>query len=496
MDRYALESITESPLNPRRFFDEEKLAELAASIKEQGILQALVLRPHPDDDSRYELVIGARRFRAAALAGLTYVPAAVLILDDAEVLEVQLVENDQRDGVSPLDEALAIRRLNFEHGRSPEDIADKLGRPVAYIRRRLVLTQLRNELWGLLEEGRIGLGSGELLGKLSEEMQGAIVDGGIHPATMFQTWSDGAYQDTEEPAVWSHHDIKRAIKSRARSLSHALWRLSSKCGKLGPCDNCPKRSDAQTSLIADEFDGEAQCMDPSCWDAKADDWAARKVKRCLKKGAVLLKNDDIPKEMYSSGLAYADQTVTYGDERKWGEISDAPHYVWVVEETYSNLKKVREMVKKKEVREAIQGTKHEDLFEYMSVRAGKTADEKTRLKKEVDDRHARMALVVAAAESSRTDKLLRHLVLAAVDVANQDPRKAVCQRRGWKPAKAEKGFFGCRHGRHIKEEIATMKNAELRGLLVEITLTPTQRWTGGGAFDEWTKRLEGGDDAE
>ncbi len=102
-----LAQLQESPTNPRRRFDEQSLAELAASFAAQGVLQPLLVRSV--DDEKYEVVAGARRLRAAKLAALKEVPARIVALSDIEVLECQLIENGQREGVHPMEEASAYR---------------------------------------------------------------------------------------------------------------------------------------------------------------------------------------------------------------------------------------------------------------------------------------------------------------------------------------------------------------------------------------------------
>jgi ParB family transcriptional regulator, chromosome partitioning protein len=102
----ALAKIRESKTNPRRFFDEAKLAELAANIRQHGVLQPILVRPLPEGEAgMYELVAGARRFRASKLAKRESIPATVRELTDAQALELQVIENVQRVDVHPLDEA-------------------------------------------------------------------------------------------------------------------------------------------------------------------------------------------------------------------------------------------------------------------------------------------------------------------------------------------------------------------------------------------------------
>ena len=125
----AIEEIAESPHNPRRVYDEAALEELADSIREQGVLEPLLVRPRAQDPRPpgvffpFELVAGHRRLRGARKAGLREVPCIVRKLDDAQALEAALVENGHREDVTPLDEATAFARL-IELGREVHEIAD------------------------------------------------------------------------------------------------------------------------------------------------------------------------------------------------------------------------------------------------------------------------------------------------------------------------------------------------------------------------------------
>jgi ParB family chromosome partitioning protein len=136
-DRYReldINLLRESSTNPRKRFDEKKLAELAGSIKSKGVLQPLVVRPV---NSHFEVVAGARRFRASKIAGLATVPARVRDLTDAEVLEVQLIENLQREEVHPLEESGGFARLLKQPNYTAEVLAKKIGHDAAYVYKRL-----------------------------------------------------------------------------------------------------------------------------------------------------------------------------------------------------------------------------------------------------------------------------------------------------------------------------------------------------------------------
>lgn len=123
----SLDRIKPNPYQPRRDFDDEKLKELAASIKEHGVLQAVVVSPD-DDGKGFTLVAGERRCRAAKEAGLKTIPAVIKPVDKNTMLEVALIENLQREDLNPVDEALAYKRLMREYNYTQEELARRLGR--------------------------------------------------------------------------------------------------------------------------------------------------------------------------------------------------------------------------------------------------------------------------------------------------------------------------------------------------------------------------------
>src|SRR5262245_1441988 len=120
-----LNQIEPSPTNPRKHFDKDKLAELADSIRQHGVIQAVVLRKHPDPKKFYELVAGERRWRAARIAKLEAIPAIVRELTDKDVVEIQSIENLQRDDIHPLDEAVGYWKLVKSFGYTSDVIAKK-----------------------------------------------------------------------------------------------------------------------------------------------------------------------------------------------------------------------------------------------------------------------------------------------------------------------------------------------------------------------------------
>lgn len=133
----SLDTVEPNPEQPRKYFAEEKLVELAASILERGLLQPIVVRRHGDG---YQLLAGERRLRAARLAGLDRLPAVVR--DAGDALEIALIENLQREDLAPLEEAEALAALIERHAYSHRDIADLLGKSRPYVSNTLSLTRL------------------------------------------------------------------------------------------------------------------------------------------------------------------------------------------------------------------------------------------------------------------------------------------------------------------------------------------------------------------
>jgi ParB family transcriptional regulator, chromosome partitioning protein len=140
-----LDHIQPNPGQPRMTFDEDALAELAASITEHGVLQPILVRP-TEDFQRYELVAGERRWRAARIAGLGEIPALIEQLDDETALEIGIIENLQREDLSPLEEAMIYDRMTHEHGYSVRRLAQKLGKDKGYIENRLRLAGAPTEI--------------------------------------------------------------------------------------------------------------------------------------------------------------------------------------------------------------------------------------------------------------------------------------------------------------------------------------------------------------
>jgi ParB family transcriptional regulator, chromosome partitioning protein len=167
----ALSELEPNPFQPRLSIDPARLAELAASIRASGVVQPILVRRHGE---RYQIVAGERRWRAAQAAGLASVPVSVREVKDEQLLELALVENVQREELTPLEEAQAFQRLQSELGLSQDEIARRVGRDRTTIANTLRLLKLPRELRELLTQGKLDAGHARaLLGleRVDEQLQ-------------------------------------------------------------------------------------------------------------------------------------------------------------------------------------------------------------------------------------------------------------------------------------------------------------------------------------
>ena len=158
----ALELIRSNPRNPRRNFDEAELEELAASIRERGILQPILVRVVSDTGS-YEIVAGERRWRAAQRANLHEIPVLIIEANDRDALEIAIVENIQRADLNPLEEAAGYAQLVANYKYSHGDIARVVGRSRSHIANTIRLANLPEHTQALLAQGKISAGHGRAL---------------------------------------------------------------------------------------------------------------------------------------------------------------------------------------------------------------------------------------------------------------------------------------------------------------------------------------------
>lgn len=175
-----IEQIQPGIMQPRKFFDREKLEALASSIVQKGVLQPLLVRKVTND--LYEIVAGERRWRAAQMAGLTSLPVIIVDYNDQEALEIGLIENLQRDDLNPLEEAESLQKLIQEYDRTQEEVASAVGKSRSYVTNTLRLLQLPESVQQFVREGKLSAGHARALinHKNAEQLAQQIVEEGLN----------------------------------------------------------------------------------------------------------------------------------------------------------------------------------------------------------------------------------------------------------------------------------------------------------------------------
>ena len=262
----SLSLLSESKTNPRRTFDDAALIELAESIRAQGVLSPLLVRPL--NERSFEIVAGARRFRAAQMAEAATVPVRIVQLTDAQAIEMSIVENLQRKDVHPLEEAQGFRALlNLDEPKySIEQIAAKTGKSPAYCLARLKLTELAPVVVEAFSKDEIGVGHALLLAKLQPAQQEEAL-----PHCFREDWGSGSKAKrillpVRQLQSWIEQNVLLILKDAPFSKRDAQL-----VPAAGSCLDCPKRTGHNKLLFADLTAGNSDaCSDPSCYSAKLD----------------------------------------------------------------------------------------------------------------------------------------------------------------------------------------------------------------------------------
>jgi len=289
-----VDQVDESPTNPRKTF--EDLEDLARDIAERGLLQPVLVRPK---GVRFELIVGARRFRASKLAEAPTIAALVREMDDQEVLETQIVENAKRSDLHPLEEAEAFETLMKVHGLSAEEIAHRVKKSRSWIYQRVKYCSLCEEAREAFREGKLTASTAFLVARIpSEKLQ--------RQATKEIT---RARWNAEPMSYREALDfIERRFMLR---LEEAPWKLDDAelLPAAGPCTTCPKRTGNQAELFEDVKSPDV-CTEPSCFAKKKAAWSRLRLAEAKKAGSKILSEAESKKIFPKwGGLAHGSSYV-------------------------------------------------------------------------------------------------------------------------------------------------------------------------------------------
>jgi len=260
-----LELLRASPTNPRKHFDQAHLDELADSIRKHGVIQPILARLAPAakrGEPLYEVIAGERRWRASKIAGAPSIPALVRDMSDFEVLELQVIENLQREDLHPLEEAegfaALLRRPDGLQGyASAEEIAARIGRSERHVYNRLALLKLVPQAREACLEGKISASVALLVAALSVDDQPAATE------KLALGWGGEPYSARAAAAYLRDHFSLQLKKAPFPIADAALLPAA------GACSACPKRTCANPDLFTDQAGGGIDsCLDRQCFDAK------------------------------------------------------------------------------------------------------------------------------------------------------------------------------------------------------------------------------------
>ena len=256
-----LNKIVNSTYNPRKNFREETLLELAESIRQSGVLQPICVRPR---DEGFEIVYGERRYWAAAMAGLQFIPALIRELSDAEAEDAAITENLQREDVRPREEAAAYKRALQSGRHTIESLVGKFGKSEAYIRSRLKLCELIDALAEMLDKEDISVGVATEIAKYPADIQQEVYD---------DHFAEGCYNS------WKTARIKEIAR---RLYERYMTKLESYNFDKTECLSC-QHNTANQVLFKDECTGGcAGCQNRECMLRKNDEFLVQKAVKLLK----------------------------------------------------------------------------------------------------------------------------------------------------------------------------------------------------------------------
>ena len=460
-----LERIRESKTNPRRVFDETKLAELAANIKLHGVLQPVLVRPAPDgQDGLFELVAGARRYRASKLAGIEIIPATVRELSDTECLELQLIENLQRDNVHELDEArgyAVLMQLQPEL-YTVEVLAEKIGRSEQYVYARLRLTHLIDEAQQAFYIGRLTVAHAFEIARLQPtDQQRALAECFPHHRTTAAILKDKKAEVVTVRSLreWIEREILFDISNAPFDAQDPTLLPAA-----GSCAACPKRT-GNNRLLFPEVRQKSICTDRACYRAKTEAFVQIRMKPLEESGEKPLRISHAP----AWQVKKAQPDVLYeGQYRRIAEKAECPQTKPAV---------------------VVDGPQAGTLIhvcrdEKCPVHAGEsryqpTLQERAARKKELlaerVEKQARVRILNAVRKKLSESLSLFELELIALDYFERighDNHRRLCRVYGWeeKKTKTSWGAMGVDYSAVAKKAVGQMTPSEVQHFLVVCAL--------------------------
>lgn len=514
IEHLALDAIAPSHTNPRKHHDAKADADLAESVRQHGVIQPILVRPLPGGKTRvihavtlpgerdawgvgrgdlpdtvtlrtglakrdaerlakeladvtHEIVAGERRWRAATAAGLTEIPALVRPLDDKTALEIQVIENLQREGLHPLEEAEGYDNLMKHHAYTAEQLAAKVGKSKGYIYARLKLIELGPEGRKALWDGKLDHSKALLLARIHD------------PALQKKALGEALGGKWNGPM--SEKELRRHLQENYMlRLSDAPFdpRDAELVPDAGACAHCPKRTGNQKELFPDVQSADV-CTDPPCFARKKDAAAARKLDAAAKAGQEVLPTQDTFNQyghLKDEFVELSDRCdkLGWGHKKDWrqtlGKLTPTP----IV--TVDAKGATHEIVRAKDAQTALKASGHKPKPDRVS-RATSAYETKKKMMLKAAALAAgqilpRLTAPLMKAKDRGHKKLWALLAQAAYDCTDIDVHALVARRRGLVKSQAD--------AREALEKLLkkTEDPAALMALSLELLLLA--RWDNGG----------------
>ncbi|WP_286899929.1 ParB/RepB/Spo0J family partition protein [Achromobacter sp. UBA2119] len=467
---YSRDNVIPSKTNPRKRFDQEALQELAGSLRKHGILQPILCRAHPTEPGKLELIAGERRWRAAGIAKLAQVPVRIIAVDDLEMLELQVIENLQRQDLHPIEEAesyealLAANKDNAEYGVN--EMALRLKKSRAYIYARLKLCDLQPEARTAFYEDKLTASVALLVARIPvRELQlKALHEVVTGEAEDYYSRTDGP-MSARQAAEHIQETYMLELKRAAFPIAQADLLPTA-----GSCTSCVKRTGAQPELFSDVESADV-CTDPSCFDQKKQAHVAKLAEAAKQAGQKVIQGKEAEKifpgeHSYPRGYVKPDASSwehsTGG--KSYAEVlgDDMPPTV-MVENPHSG--ELIAMVPEKAIIKALadKGIKSsQDAHrERMKKEEAKSKLERDSRRGTLESIHAAVSERISAGETLKHEDLL---MIAQASMARlwNDLRPTVCRLWGWDPKNHDE----------VRAGIDGLSAGQLALLLMEIAIAP------------------------
>lgn len=468
-----LEQIVPSKTNPRKTFDETQMKELTASVKEKGILQPILVRPvGKNGTTKFEIVAGERRFRAAKELALAEIPVIQRELTDSEAMEIQVIENLQRADLHPLEEADSYKGLMEKNGYSADDVAMKVGKSKAYIYLRLKLLSLCATARTQFSKNKLSLSVALLFARIPETK--------MQEQALKELLRESNHGEISYGEAWEH--IQRNYMTLLEKAPFDTQDANLLPG-AGACATCPKRTGNQKELFPDIKRGDV-CTDVACFQKKkASAWALT-AQTAKEKGMTVIEGEEAnkicPYGHIERSSGYVDLNAQCYDDRKrrtWKQM--VKKFLPPVTLVRDKQEKVHELVRESELIEALKKAgvqiKDEKGGNDDSRKQAAKQRQLAKLKQAVGLKALeRLAKNMEAYDLKDFSALVAPMVLRHV---GYETLWNVAKRRGL----VEKRADDCRA--QLKKELPKLSEAARKGFIVEL-LAAGDRWSSYGGFGE------------